>query len=90
LAIEVDIRRHPVDRFAVYAGLGVPEIWSLTSKTIETYLLDRSTGKYELAETSAAFPFLKPAQLRQFLDRYTSTDQNSLMREVRKWTRSSM
>jgi Uma2 family endonuclease len=90
LAIEVDIRRHPVDRFAVYAGLGGPEIWSLTGKTIETYLLDHTTGKYELVETSAAFPFLKPAELKRFLDRFTETDQNSLIREVRKWTRASM
>jgi len=87
LAIEVDIRRHPVDRFAVYAGLGIPEIWNFNGKTIETFVLSECTGKYHLAETSVAFPFLKPADLKQFLDRYSSTDQNSLMREVRAWTR---
>ncbi|MBC8107256.1 MAG: Uma2 family endonuclease [Anaerolineae bacterium] len=90
LAIEIDIRRHPVDRFAVYAGLEIPEIWNFNGKKIETFLLNNSNGKYDLITTSAAFPFLKPADLKQFLDRYTSTDQNSLMREVRAWTRSTL
>ena len=27
LAIEVDVRRQPLDRSSVYAAIGVPEIW---------------------------------------------------------------
>lgn len=87
LAIEIDLCRHPLDRPSVYAALGVPEVWRFDGEKIEVLLLEPD-GKYRSSETSAAFPFLRPAELKQFLDLFGTTDQNSLLRTVRAWART--
>jgi Uma2 family endonuclease len=86
LAIEIEIRRMPIDRMAVYAALGIPEIWRFNGKRIQAFLLQRDRS-YKNAEMGRAFPFLKPADLKQFLDMFGKTDQNSILREVRQWAR---
>src|SRR5687767_13666018 len=87
LAIEVDVRNHPLDRPSVYAALGVPEVWQFDGERIEVLVL-QPDGAYRAAELSAAFPFLRPADLKQFLDLYQTTDQNGIMRRVREWART--
>ncbi len=87
LAIEIDLRRHPLDRPSVYAALGVPEVWRFDGEKIEVLLL-QADGTYRISETSASFPFLKPADLKQFLDLFGTMDQNSLLRKVREWART--
>jgi len=86
LAIEVDIRRHSVDRLAVYASLGIKEVWEYDGKRFRTLLLGKG-GSYRNAEYSAAFPFLRPADLKKFLDMYGKVDQNSIVEAVRAWVR---
>jgi len=87
LCIEIDLRRTPIDKLAVYAGLEFPEVWHMTHGRIEVALL-QSDGSYQDSPTSAAMPFLRPAGLKQFLDRFGETDQNSLLRTVREWAKS--
>ena len=87
LAIEVDIRRHAVDRLTVYAGLGINEVWTYDGIALETFVLNQATREFDREVFSAAIPLLKPADLKQFLDLFGSTDQNSLIRIVREWTR---
>ena len=85
LCIEIDLRRTPMDKLGVYAALRVPELWHCDDEgRIEAMVL-RPRRKYVRTERSAALPFLRPAELKRFLDRYLETDQNSLMREVRAW-----
>jgi Uma2 family endonuclease len=86
LAIEVDLRPYLKNKLDVYAGLGVREVWCFDGLDLEMYVL-RASGEYELVESSAAMPFLKPSDLKRFLDLFAQTDQNSLLRAVRKWAR---
>ena len=86
LCIEVDLRRTPLDKLAVYAALEIPEVWHFDTKNIEVVLL-QPDGAYAKSETSAAFPFLRPADLKQFLDRYGRTDQSTLLRSVKQSAR---
>lgn len=85
LAIEVDVRPSGVDRRDVYATLGVNEIWEFDGEKITAIVL--SQGRYVASEFSAALPFLRPSDLKQFLDLFGTTDQNSIIRAVREWTR---
>lgn len=84
LAIETDLRLPGVDRMAIYAALEVPEVWCFDGDRIEARLLNAS-GTYDASQYSAAFPFLRPAELKQFLDMYGQTDQGSIIRLVREW-----
>ena len=70
----------------MYGALGVPELWHFDGERIEVLVLQQN-GTYVVAEMTLAFPFLKPSELKQFLDLYQVTDQNSIMRRVRQWAR---
>lgn len=87
LAIEVDLRQHALDRQLVYAALGIPEVWRFEGNVVETVLL-QADDSYRVSSTSAAFPFLKPAELKQFLDLFGTLDHNSIVRRVREWART--
>jgi Uma2 family endonuclease len=89
LAIEVEFTHHPADREGVYASLGVPELWHYDGEHLTCLQLGHD-GKYQPAERSAAFPFLRPAQLEPFLTLITTTDETSLMRQFRDWVRQNL
>jgi Uma2 family endonuclease len=87
LCIEIDIRRGGVNKAGIYAAMGINEVWHLRKGQIETLILEPD-GTYRVSESSAALPFLRPAELKQFLDAFGTTDQNSLIRQVREWART--
>jgi len=86
LVLEVEGTRSPKPKFPVYAALGVPEIWHYEGKAIRC--LHLRGGKYEPAETSLAFPFLRPADFQQFLEMLPARDENSMLRAFLDWLRS--
>ncbi|MCI0524153.1 MAG: Uma2 family endonuclease, partial [Acidobacteria bacterium] len=59
LAIEVDVTNPTIDKMAIDAGLGVPEVWRFDTHQVEFH---RLFGKrYKQVPTSALFPFLPPS-----------------------------
>jgi Uma2 family endonuclease len=67
IAIEVIVTSGLVDKMAVYAGLGVPEVWEWrpTSKTIVVHLL--AGEHYERRDHSEVLPALDLAELSRFV-----------------------
>lgn len=55
IVIESDLTSSSLDRFAIYAGLGVSEIWRVFNRRVEIWLLSDLT--YFETENSRAFPF---------------------------------
>lgn len=86
LAIEVDLRPYLRNKLNVYAGLGISEVWCFDGIELEMFVL-QADGEYQQVQSSGAMPFLKPDDLKRFLDLFTQMDQNSLMRKVREWAR---
>ena len=79
LVIEVDVRRPAVERMAVYAALGVPEIWRHDGeRKLSFHRL--AGGKYEAIEHSDAFPYLAPDDISAYLDQMGELDENSIVR----------
>lgn len=66
LAIEMEVSRRLGTRRAIYASLGVPELWCWNGETL-TFLHLNSQGRYDERETSRGFPFLRAADLQRFL-----------------------
>ena len=87
LAVEVDIRRHPLDRPGVYAALGVNELWRYDGKRIH-FLKLGADGRYHPLSASEAFPFLTPERINHFLQMIDSVDQTTLVRRYRDWLRT--
>jgi Uma2 family endonuclease len=85
LALEIDVTHSSLDRLAIYAVLGVPEVWRLENKKLVCYLL--SGGRYTEALTSRAFPGLTVADLASFLMLSGQMDENAIVRQFRAWVR---
>lgn len=88
LAVEIDITRSSLNRFAIYKALGVPEIWRFDGQSLTISLLQ--TGEYEVVQRSVA---LSPLQANDFED-YLLTDrnvgENSLLRQFRTALRNRL
>ena len=41
VAVEVDVTRHSISKFGIYAGLGVPEVWIYDGKELKIHLLEQ-------------------------------------------------
>lgn len=93
LALEIDLTRKSLNRFPIYARLGVPELWCYDHGELNIYLLEQ--GEYLKAEQSRVFPFLKVQALPQLirenrdLPAVTLRERGrlALRRAVREWVR---
>jgi Uma2 family endonuclease len=83
LAIEVDISRSSLDRFGIYAAIGVPEIWRLEEGQVRAYTLE---GEQYMAQSrSPSFPFLPLAEVSRILGQRNETDETTWIRSFRRW-----
>lgn len=89
LAVEVEISRCAVDRMAIYAGLGVPEVWRYDGARLRVCQLDENQ-QYQTRRRSVALPFLPPEEVERFLARRNDTDETTWVRSFRAWVRESI
>lgn len=87
LAIEVDITNPTLNKFPLYAGLGVPELWRYENKQIEFYRLEGD--HYVAISTSDLFSFLTPKAVADAIARGNSEGINSMRREFRNWVQAN-
>jgi Uma2 family endonuclease len=66
LVLESDYTSSSLNKFTLYASLGVPELWRYCGKSLEVYQLIGE--KYELRAQSLAFPFLPIADIPGFIE----------------------
>ena len=85
LALEIDVTHSSLDRLAIYAALGVPEVWRLENLHLVCYLL--AGGMYATSAVSQAFPGLPVADLVPFLHLPEQMDDNAIVRQFRAWVR---
>jgi Uma2 family endonuclease len=83
LALEVDITHGSLSKFPIYAGLGVPEVWRYDGQRVEFYRLVGDA--YFQIHTSAAFPFLTPEVMAQFLRLGEAEGHTKARRAMREW-----
>lgn len=93
LAVEVDITSSSLDRFSIYADLGIPEVWRYDGQSLIIYYLQE--GQYEICDRGLALPLLKANNLSRFLAMRFSQDEtrspvseNSLVKQFRQWLRT--
>jgi len=86
VAIEVDLRRSSLPKLAMYAALGIPEVWNHHRKRVVINLLQPS-GSFQESERSAAFPQLLIAELGRFLERIAAQNDTQIVTAFRAWMR---
>jgi Uncharacterized protein conserved in cyanobacteria len=82
LVIESDYTNSSVNKDAIYAALGVPELWRYQRQSLQVYQLVE--GKYEKCDRSLAFPFLPVAEIPGFIEQSRTLGQRSAVRLFRQ------
>lgn len=88
LALEIDVTSKSLERFPIYARLGVPELWCYDAGMITIYQLQ--DGQYVEAEQSNIFTKLDIRALPQLIEENRSAGRLALRRSVRAWVREQM
>ena len=86
VAVEIDMSNDSLDKFPIYAALGVPEIWRYDGHTTRFYKL---TGEnYEVIQNSLAFPLFAAEDLAQYLELSKVKGQSVALKAFRQMLRS--
>ncbi len=78
VVIESDYTSSSLNKFSIYASLGVPELWRYKNDTLQIYQLIE--GQYQLSNQSIAFPFLPVAEVSEFIEQSKVTGQRSAVK----------
>ena len=85
LVLEIDLTSKSLNRFPIYARLGVPEIWCYDSGELKIYQLQN--GEYQEAQISLVFPNLAVQEIPRLIEQNRSLGRRALRQVVRAWAR---
>jgi len=86
LAVEVDMSRSSLDKLAIYASLGVAELWRTDGKTID--VLQLGSEGYRPAAASGLLPRFPKAEAMRLLANREAMSDTQAAREMRAACRS--
>jgi Uma2 family endonuclease len=85
LVIEVDVTSGSLDKFPIYAQVGVPEVWRYDGQRLRISTL--TAERYVEVETSLALPLLTGSRLSETLAQSKTLKRTALLRSFRTWVR---
>ena len=85
LVIEIDITSSSTTKLAIYAAMGVPEVWRYDGQRLEIRRLEGED--YTLWAESAALPILTVKDIERILNARKDLGQNTLFTAIEKWLR---
>lgn len=83
IAVEIDITTESLDKFPIYAALGVPELWIFDGKNLAFYEL--TDKNYHQIKNSRALPKISSEDLVKFLEISRSKGQTAALKSFRQW-----
>jgi len=83
IVVETELTSASLDKFPIYAALGVPEIWRERKKVVRFYVL--SEASYVEVSNSRAFPFLNSVTLSEFLTMGLAEGSRKAAQAFRAW-----
>jgi Uma2 family endonuclease len=86
LVIEIDITHPSLNKFPIFAGLGIPEVWRYHKKTLTILKLEGET--YRAREASEIFKGLTNADLTRLIADSQQMKRTEWLRSVRELTRT--
>lgn len=85
LALEVIFSHDDLNKMAIYAALGVPEVWRWEDGELQSLRLIE--GQYAACEMSFNLPMLRVKDLEEFLDPMLALDESAWINSFRGWVR---
>ncbi len=83
LAIEIDITSSSVNKFGIYAALGVNELWRYNGQDLKFYQLVE--GQYIDCQFSIAFPIVSVSDMSKFIEHSKNMGEIALLKSFRTW-----
>jgi Uma2 family endonuclease len=89
LVVEVDVTHHPINRPAIYAALGVPELWHWEGGRVQ-FLKLGADKKYNPIMRSSALPMIAADDVNRYLAMAGKFDHTKIIRSFRSWVRQQV
>jgi len=86
LLIEIDVSNQSLDRFPIYAQMGVPEVWRYRRKRVSIHSLD--VDVFREIDASVVLPPISSEVLTRFVEASTRLDRIDWLRSLREWVRT--
>ncbi|MEA5550208.1 Uma2 family endonuclease [Anabaena cylindrica UHCC 0172] len=85
LAIEIDITSSSVNKFNIYAALGVAELWRYDGEVLKFYQL--MENQYIEIKFSMAFSLVSVGDINRFIQQSKTMGEIALLKSFRAWLR---
>ncbi|NDJ25856.1 Uma2 family endonuclease [Nostoc sp. B(2019)] len=85
LVVEIDLTSSSLNRFDIYASLGVVELWRYEESVLQIYQLQQ--GQYILCNNSPTFAQLPLIEIPRFLEESQRIGVMGMTRNFRNWVR---
>lgn len=86
LVIEIDITHPSLNKFPVFAGLGILEVWRHDGEELTIFKLQ--SGSYIAQPESVSLPGVTSAKLTQMILESRQAKRTAWLRNVREWARA--
>ncbi|MEH2194826.1 MAG: Uma2 family endonuclease [Nostoc sp.] len=88
LAVEIDITSTSLNKFNIYAALGVGELWRYDGEVLKFYQLVES--QYVEIKSSIAFPLISVSDMNRFIQQSKIMDEIDLVLSFRAWVQGKI
>lgn len=85
LVLEMEMSRSALDKLALFASMGIPEVWRCDGRRVTIFVLDRQN--YRESSTSTVLPDLTSDVLTRFLDASRTMLSPEWFQDVTDWAR---
>ncbi|MCE2905541.1 MAG: Uma2 family endonuclease [Anabaena sp. CoA2_C59] len=85
LVLEVEYSRPKIDKFKLYAAMGIPEFWRYNGTTLRVYIL--ANGQYSETQTSPTFAAIPIKEIPRFIEESKKIGQIAVTRAFRTWVK---
>jgi Uma2 family endonuclease len=85
LVLEVEYSRPKIDKFKLYAAMGIPEFWHYNGTTLRVYIL--ANGQYSETQTSPTFAVIPIKEIPRFIEESKKIGQIAVTRAFRTWVK---
>jgi Uma2 family endonuclease len=89
LALEIDVSSSSLDRIALYAALGIPELWRYEEGDLQ-FLILQPNQQYASSASSRVFPFLTVSTVADYLSQIHQRTENEILAEFIDWFRQTV
>jgi Uma2 family endonuclease len=88
LIIEIDITSTSLDRFSIFAAVGVVEVWRFDGNRLT--INELKSGNYEERDTSVAFRGIPAAEITALIKDSETITRPEWVRRLRQWIRQHL